>query len=143
MNKRLLFAGGLVTIALALFKVAMPYLFHWKEAMGSSESHMWATVYSENLAISLLLMFFAYISIFRGQELLETGLGNSLLLAIGSLWILRTVAEIVLFKVEVDGAWWRIVLFLGLTLPYLIPLAIVTRRGFAGPRARFTVRKQQ
>lgn len=122
MNRILLFVSGLITFSLAVFKIAMPYLFHWKEAMGSSEAHMWATVYAKNLAISILLLFFAYMSVFQWRELLKTSLGQTILLTIGSLWILRTTAEIVLFKIGVDGAWWRVFLFLGLAVSYLFPL---------------------
>ncbi|MGE5251495.1 MAG: hypothetical protein ACM3QS_14935 [Bacteroidota bacterium] len=128
MKKRLLFAGGLLSFALALFKIAMPWLFHWKEAMGSAEAHMWATVTSENMGISLLLLFFAYMSLFQADGLLETSLGNSLVLAIGTVWIFRTIAEVLLFRLGADGAWWRVVLFLALALAYLIPLASSLRR---------------
>lgn len=122
MNRTLLFAGGVLNLALAVFKIAMPYLFHWREALGSSATSMWAILLGENLGISLLLLFFAAISIFQWRELPETGVGKSLLLSIGALWAYRTIAEIVLFKIGVDGAWWRVLLFLVLAVIYFIPL---------------------
>lgn len=121
MNRILLLAGGMLNLLLAIFKIAMPYLFHWQDAMGSSAAHMWATVYAENLGISLLLLFFAYMSIFQWQELLQTAQGKVTLLAIGSLWIFRSMAEITLFKIGVDGAWWRVLLFLIIAAFYLLP----------------------
>jgi hypothetical protein len=105
MNRTLLFAGGLLNLALALFKIAMPYLFHWREAMGSSVAGMWAILYGENLGISLLLLFFAYMSIFEWGELLNSRLGKTVTLSISVLWLYRATAEIVLFKIGVDGAW--------------------------------------
>jgi hypothetical protein len=126
MNRVLLSAGGLLSFSMAIFKIAMPHLFHWREALGSSAAGMWAILYAENLAIAMLLLFFAYMSIFQWQELLKTSLGKTVLLSIGSLWTLRTVAELVLFKVGVDGAWWRVFLFLALAIVYLVPLATVT-----------------
>src|SRR5512139_1828856 len=122
MNRILLFAGGLLNLALALFKIAMPTLFQWRDALGSSPASMWSTLYSENLAISMLLLFFAYMSIFQWQELLMTGLGKTVLLSIGALWIYRAVVELLVFKIGVDGAWWRFLLFLVIGLVYLIPL---------------------
>jgi hypothetical protein len=42
MNRALLFAGALLNLSLALFKIAMPYFFHWREALGPSAAGMWA-----------------------------------------------------------------------------------------------------
>ena len=137
MNRILLLAGGLLNFALATFKIAMPHLFHWKEAMGSSQTFIQTTVYAENLGISLLLLFFAYMSIFDRGELLETDAGRIVLLSIGSLWAYRAAAEIFLYKINVDGPWWRFFLFLGAAGLYLLPLAIITRtrRGESGSLA--------
>lgn len=44
------------------------------------------------------------------------------MLSISVLWAFRAAAEILLFKIGVDGAWWRFFLFLALSLVYLIPL---------------------
>lgn len=125
MNRTLLFVGGLMNFSLAVFKIAMPYLFQWRNAMGSSEGFMWSTVYAENLGISMLLLFFAYMSIFQWEQLLNTSLGKTCLLSIGSLWLFRAMAEIVLFKIGVDGAWWRVIMFLVVAALYLLPLARV------------------
>jgi hypothetical protein len=128
MNRILLLAGGLLNLALAAFKIAMPHLFHWKEAMGSSQTFMQTTVYAENLGISLLLLFFAYLSVFNHRELLETDTGRIVLLSIGSLWAYRAAAEIFLYRIGVDGTWWRVYLFLAAAGLYLLPLAMMTRR---------------
>lgn len=67
-----LLAGGLLNLFLALFKIAMPYLFQWQEAVKVSTRSMWPILYGENLGLSLLLLFFAYMSIFQWQELIVT-----------------------------------------------------------------------
>jgi hypothetical protein len=90
--------GGLLNL-LGIFKILMPRLFHWKEAMGSAEGFMWSTVYAENFGISLLLLFFAYTSFFRWKALLETSLGKTALLSIGTLWVFRTLAEVFLYRI--------------------------------------------
>lgn len=137
MYRSLLLAGGLLNLLFAIFKIAMPHLFHWRDAMSSSEAHMWATVYAENLGISLLLLFFAYMSIFQWQELPKTSLGKTALLAIASLWIFRSIAEIVLFRIGVDGAWWRVFLFLAVAACYLLPLGRVVRTSLEKEKFRF------
>ncbi len=127
MNRYLLMAAGILTFALTIFKIAMPYLFHWQESMGTATPGMWAILYGENLGISILLIFFAYMAIFQGSELVSTAIGRTALLALGALWIYRAVIEILLFKIGVDGAWWRVLLFAILALLNLIPLIITTR----------------
>lgn len=122
MHRILLLARGLLNLFLAIFKIAMPYLFHWREALAASTAGMWAILYGENLGLSLLLLFFAYMSIFQWQELITTGLGKTVMLSISVLWAFRSAAEILLFKIGVDGAWWRFFMFLALSLVYLIPL---------------------
>jgi hypothetical protein len=126
MNRILLLADGLMNLSLALFKIAMPHLFHWREAMGSGATSMWAILYAENMGISLLLLFFATMSIFQWRELISTGLGKMVRLSISALWVFRAVAEITLFKVGVDGAWWRLILFLALAVVYLAPSVTAT-----------------
>lgn len=123
MNQRLLFVGGLLNLSLAIFKIAMPYLFRWQQAMSHNAGGMWAILYGENLGISLLLLFFAYMSIFQWQDLLYSKLGRSVTMSISALWVFRAIAELVLFRIGEDGAWWRFFLFLAIAGVYLIPLA--------------------
>ena len=114
--------GGLLNLLLGIFKIIMPHLFHWKEAMGSAEGFMWSTIYAENFGISLLLLFFAYTSIFHWKALLETSLGKTALLSIRTLWVFRTLAEVFLYRIGADGAWWRVIMFLGAAVMYMLPL---------------------
>jgi len=131
MSRVLLFAGGLLNFALALFKIAMPYIFHWREAMESGAASMWSTLFAENLAISMLILFYGYISIFQWQELLTTGLGKVVMLSISTLFVYRAVVEVLVYKIGVDGAWWRGILFLFIALFCLVPLLRGIRTGWA------------
>ncbi len=132
MSRIILFMGGLLNFALALFKIAMPYLFHWRDAMRASATSMWSTLYAENMAVSILILFFAYMSIFKWQELLTTGLGKAVMLSIGVLFVYRATVEVFLYKIGVDGAWWRLALFLVMALAYLVPLLREIRIRSAG-----------
>ncbi len=83
-----------MNLALAAFKIAMPYLFQWRNAMTSSPPSMWSTLFAENLAISMLMLFFAWMSLFQWRELLSTNLGKTVMLSIGVLFIFRAAVEI-------------------------------------------------
>lgn len=79
-------------------------------------------MYTLHLAVVLNLLVFGYVSIFHWRELMTTGLGRVIVLSICLLWILRTLAEVAFFRIGVDGAWWRVALFLVIVLIYMIPL---------------------
>jgi hypothetical protein len=132
MHRKLLLAGGLLNLLLAVFKIAMPHLFHWKDALGTGQPFLWFTVYAENLGLSLLLLFFAYMSIFQWKQLLETSLGRTVMCAIGTLWIFRMGAELLLYRPGADGAWWRVFMFLAVAILYLLPAAAISGARRAG-----------
>lgn len=97
MNRILLFMGGLLNLSGPLQdRHALPLPLDGNDGFGRSVHVMWSTVYAENLGISLLLLFFAYMSFFQWRELREIGLGKIVLLSIGTLWVFRTAAEIFL-----------------------------------------------
>ncbi len=64
-------------------------------------------------------MAFAYLSIVHRADVLATRLGRYILFVIGTVWLIRAVAEVVFFGLGADGAVWRLVLFLVLSLIYL------------------------
>jgi hypothetical protein len=105
MNKYLFVTGGICTLLMAIFKIAMPYLFHWQASMNSATAEMWPILYAENLGISLLLLSFACVSIFYWMELISTSLGKAVILSIAGLWVFRATAEVTLFRIGVAGEW--------------------------------------
>jgi hypothetical protein len=76
-NKYLFVTGGLCALLMAIFKIAMPYLFHWQASMNKATTEMWPILYAENLGISPLLLSFAYVSFFCWMELISTSVGKT------------------------------------------------------------------
>jgi hypothetical protein len=119
--RALLIAGGVGHILFAAFHLSFPVIFGWQEALSVLSNVNHAIVYTLHLAVVSNLLVFAYVSIFHWRELMTTGLGKVVTIAICLLWIWRTLAEVVFFRIGVDGAWWRVAVFLVGTLLYLIP----------------------
>lgn len=119
--RALLIAGGVGHVLFAAFHFSFPTIFGWREALSALSNANYAIVYTLHLAVVLNLIMFAYISVFHWRELMTTGLGKVITFAICLLWIWRTLAEVVFFRIGADGAWWRVAVFLIITLFYLIP----------------------
>ncbi len=120
--RTLLIVGGVGHILFAAFHLSFPVIFGWDETLSALSNGNRAVMYTLHLAVVLNLLVFAYVSIFHWRELMTTGLGRVVVLAICLLWILRTLAEVAFFRIGVDGAWWRVALFLIFSFFYLIPL---------------------
>lgn len=125
--------GGVLHILMAAFHLSFPLLFRWGEDLSAVSSANRAIVYTLHLAVVLVLLFFAFASLVTWRELTTTRLGRSLVLCISLVWLLRATTEIVYFHIGVDGAWWRVLLFLALAGLYLVPFVMrVQRKGQNG-----------
>jgi len=130
--RALLIVGSVGHILFAAFHLSFPVIFGWQEALGALSNGNRAILYTLHLAVVLNLLVFAYISVFHWRELMATGLGKVVTFAICLLWILRILAEVGFFRIGVDGAWWRVALFLIMSFFYLIPLVSSLRAPIHG-----------
>ena len=53
-----------------------------------------------NISITFIFFIFAYVSFAHTQELLNTRLGNSLLVLISCLWLFRAAQQVVFYKLK-------------------------------------------
>lgn len=114
-KKGWLIIGGAFNFVLALFHVFFPWIFSWKTDLQRISNVNRSILWTFHAAIIFLLFTFAYLSVFRRDELVESRLGRSFLVIIGVVWLLRAVSEIGFFRIGVDGAIWRLAIFLGLS----------------------------
>lgn len=116
--RRALLVGGILNFLFALFHISFPWLFSWSEDLQTITHVNQAILYTFHAVMVLVLVVFAYLSLFHRDELLSTHLGRIVLFMIGAVWLVRSLAEILYFQIGVDGASWRLVLFLLLALVY-------------------------
>lgn len=122
LRKTLLISGGIANLLFAAFHLAFPALFNWREALAPLPATTWAIFYSAHYTVILFLLVFACLSIRHWRQMLTTQVGRAIGLSIGLLWVWRTAAEMLLFRIGQEGAWWRALLFLALAVLYLAPL---------------------
>jgi len=75
-----------------------------------------------NLAVALTLLVFGYVSIFHWRDLLATSLGKAMTISVGLFWLVRSAAEILYFRIGVNGSWINVVTFGAIGVVYLILL---------------------
>ena len=113
MNEALIIAGGVYTVGLIIFHVLFWRIFKWPETLDSLSYVNKATIQVLNISITFTFFIFAYVSFAHTQELLNTQLGNSLLVLISCLWLFRAAQQVVFYKLKHKAS-------IGLTIYFLV-----------------------
>jgi len=113
MNELLIKLGGIYSIGLIIFHVLFWRLFNWPASLQGLNSVDRATMQVLNISITLIFCIFAYVSFAHTTELLYTPLGNTLLVLISWLWLIRAVLQVVFYKLKHKAS-------VGLTLYFLL-----------------------
>ena len=125
MSKALLIAGGILNALFAVFHFALPSLAQWQNTLSTISTDSQAVMYTLNLAAAFTLLVFAFVSVFYRHDLLTTNLGKALSISIALFWLVRAVAEILYFRIGVNGSWVGALIFGAIGLLYLIPLFVI------------------
>ena len=125
MSKALLIAGGILNALFAVFHFALPSLAQWQNTLSTISTDSQAVMYTLNLAAAFTLLVFAFVSVFYRHDLLTTNLGKALSISIALFWLVRAVAQILYFRLGVDGSWVGVLIFGAIGFLYLIPLLLI------------------
>lgn len=93
----LIWSGGLFHVAFVIFHLAFWKLFRWDSELAKLTSLNRAVVQVLNLALTVVFVIFAYLSLTGASEMARTELGRSLTLSIAIFWYLRAVLQIAFF----------------------------------------------
>ncbi len=113
MNEILIIAGGFYTVALIIFHALFWRIFNWPETLMPLNYINRATMQVLNISITFVFFIFAYISFAHTHELINTQLGNSLLVLISCLWLFRAAQQVIFYKLKHKAS-------VGLTFFFLI-----------------------
>ncbi len=113
MNEIFIIAGGVYSVVLIIFHVLFWKIFKWPETLGTLNNLNKATIQVLNISITFIFFIFAYVSFVHTHELLNTQLGNSLLVLISCLWLFRAVQQVFFYKLKHKAS-------VGLTIFFLI-----------------------
>ncbi|HUB02854.1 MAG TPA: hypothetical protein VL983_09215 [Terriglobales bacterium] len=95
MTKILLIAGGILNTLFCIFHVFLGYQIH---SLMHLAPPVRALLEALNAGGALFILFFAYASLLRGAELMETGLGRAVLALVSVLYLSRAAEEFFLFQ---------------------------------------------
>jgi len=119
---KLIFIGGIFNLLFAVFHLFFRKLFNWKYELKSISFVNRNIMQVLNLCLAFVFIIFSYISIFHTDEMLNTELGISLTLCISVFWFLRSLEQIMFFKLKTAISWILLFLFIIGTLLYSIPV---------------------
>jgi hypothetical protein len=116
--KSLLITGGLLNAFLAIFHMMFWKMFNWKESLQSLDSLQRAIVQVLNIHLILAIVLFAYLSLFKIEELVSTGIGKTILLFIAVFYFIRIINQFIFFDMSYGMSWAIVVLCLVLAVLY-------------------------
>jgi hypothetical protein len=113
MRELLVIAGGVYMVALIVFHLLFWRIFNWPDTLMSLNKVNKATMQVLNLAITFIFVIIAYISFAHTDELLNTGLGTSILILLSMLWLFRAALQPVFYDIKHKAS-------IGLTFYFLV-----------------------
>jgi hypothetical protein len=116
--KSLLITDGLLNAFLAIFHMMFWKMFNWKESLQSLDSLQRAIVQVLNIHLILAIVLFAYLSLFKIEELVSTGIGKTILLFIAVFYFIRIINQFIFFDMSYGMSWAIVVLCLVLAVLY-------------------------
>lgn len=122
---KLIIIGGIFNLSFAIFHLFFWKLFNWKDELKGIDFINQNIMQVLNLCLIFVFFVFSYISIFHTNDMLNTGLGISLTLCIAVFWFLRSLEQIIFFKLKTSISWILLILFIVGTFLYGIPLFLI------------------
>jgi hypothetical protein len=100
MEKILLIIGGIYNLGFVIFHISFWKIFRWKADLRSVMEINKGIMFVMNFCLIYVFLFFSYISIFHNDLLLNSSLGNIILVFISLFWFLRAVEQIIYFEIK-------------------------------------------
>lgn len=125
--ERLIQAGGLYTLAFAVFHLFFWRAFDWPGQLPRLSFVNAAVVQVLNLTLTFAFLAVAYLSLFHARDLLLTPLGHAVLAWVAALWLFRAILQPVFFGTKSTASLVFLALFVAGALLYGIPYWQATR----------------
>ncbi len=117
-----IYAGGLLTLLMAIFHIRFPKIFKWGKDYGRITVANKKIFHTIHLALLLIFFIIGFLSVFYAHELSESkGISFGFNLMISIFWLWRTIWQIFYFKGKIMH-YVLIMVFSILFLAYLIPI---------------------
>ena len=91
---------GILLVILALLHIAFPKYFNWQKELGSLSLINRQMFYVHSFFIAFTVLLMGLLCLTSTHELLSTGLGKRICLALGIFWIVRLVIQFFVYSPE-------------------------------------------
>ena len=119
-----IYAGGILTLLMAIFHTQFFKIFKWKAEYRNVTELNKKIFYTIHLALLLMFFIIGILSLFYAQELSKCiGISFGLNLMISFFWFWRTIWQILYFKGKLMH-YVLIIIFSLLCMTYLIPIIL-------------------
>ncbi len=95
----LILMGGIYHLGWALFDSSWPILFNWKKTLAPLDDFNRSLLYIISRLLVVLYLALAYLSFFQTSELVNTGLGKTILVFVSIYWTVRVIMQIQYFGI--------------------------------------------
>ena len=125
-NELFLKIGAIFHLICALFHIAFPKMFNWKENLSelSAEKSLIIkqNLHIMNICLLLFWLVFAIVPFFFSTELLTTSIGKTILILIVAFWMIRIfILQPIFVGVKTKESWQMIIFFLVGFIFFTIP----------------------
>jgi hypothetical protein len=121
LTEAMIIFGGVYNLGFAIYHIMFWRIFRWKEDLASLRRVNRAVMQILNLCLTFVFLAMAYVSFFHRAELIQTSLGNTILVAISLFWFLRMVEQPVFFGFKKKMSVVLTLIFLLGGVVYLVP----------------------
>lgn len=113
--KAMLITGGILNGLLAVFHMMFWKMFNWKESLQSLDNLQRAVMQVLNIHLILAFILFAYLSLFKIEDMISTGAGRIIMLFIAVFYLIRVINQFIFFDMSYGMSWAIVVYCLVLT----------------------------
>lgn len=96
----IIFIGGVLALAFAIFHIFFWKVFGWTSGLASLNRVNRGLMHVLNLCITFVLFYVAFLSLFNTEDLVSTRLGHTVLVGVSLFCILRAVEQIIFFGLK-------------------------------------------
>ncbi len=122
MKITLIYLGGILHLAFAVFHIFFWKLFKWKQSLRRTTPLNKGVMQVMNLCLIYLFLAFAYLSFFHAHDLIANDFGKTVLAVIAFFWLFRLIWQFEFFDWKKPFSIGLSVSFLALMMLYAIPV---------------------
>lgn len=96
----ILYFCGIYNIAFVVFHILFWKIFNWKETLDKGTKSSKAILQIINIQLIYLFAIMAYIYMYYGKELINSKIGNLVLIGYAGFWIIRLIQQFIFLKMK-------------------------------------------